>query len=131
MAPPIKPFIPGEIKREIENLNEHKVPGYELITTTTIRQLPRKALVLLTIIFNGIVRLSYFPLTWKFAQIILVHKPGKPLNETISYRPISLLPIPSKLFERLLLTRLQKDVDFSAIIPDYQFGFRKKHSTIQ
>jgi hypothetical protein len=63
MAPPIKPFTPGEIKREIENLNEYKAPGFELITATTLRQLPRKALVLLTIIFSGMVRLSYFPLT--------------------------------------------------------------------
>jgi hypothetical protein len=88
MAPPIKPFTPGEIKREIENLNEYKAPGFELITATILRQLPQKAIVLLTIIFNGMVRLSYFQLTWKFAQIILIHKPGKPLNETSSYRPI-------------------------------------------
>jgi hypothetical protein len=94
----------GEIKREIENLNEYKAPGFELITATILRQLPRKAIVLLTIIFNGMVRLSYFQLAWKFALIILIHKPGKPLNETSPYRPISLLPIPSKLCERLLLT---------------------------
>ena len=131
MAPPIKPFTPGETQREIENLNEHKAPGYELITATILKQLPRKAIVLLTIIFNAMIRLSYFQPTWKFAQIIMIHKPGKPPNETSSYRPISLLPIPSKIFERLLLTRLEKDVDLSTIIPDYQFGFRKKHSTIQ
>ena len=46
-----------------------------------------------------------------------------------SYRPISLLPSLSKVFEKLLLKRLKPFID--PIIPQYQFGFREKHSTIQ
>ena len=48
-----------------------------------------------------------------------------------SYSPISLLPIPSKVFEKLHLKRLQPDVDISHLIPGYQFGFRPGHSPIQ
>jgi hypothetical protein len=48
----------------------------------------------------------------------MVPKPGKPVNGVISYRPISLLPIPSKVFEKLLLKRLRRDVDLSALLPD-------------
>jgi len=57
-------------------------------------------------------------------------KSGKPVNNITSYRPISLLPIPSKVFEKLLLKRLRSDVDLSALPPNYQFGFRTGHSTI-
>jgi hypothetical protein len=32
-------------------------------------------------------RLSYFPTIWKFAQITMIPKPGKPANEVTSYRP--------------------------------------------
>lgn len=46
-----------------------------------------------------------------------------------SYRPVSLLQIFSKIFERLLLSRLQPLL--SNIIPNHQFGFRKEHSTVQ
>jgi len=60
----------------------------------------------------------------------MVPKPGKPINDVISHRPITLLPIPSKIFEKLLLKRLRSDVDLSALLPDYQFGFRAGHSTI-
>ena len=60
----------------------------------------------------------------------MVPKPGKPVDDATSYRPISLLPFPSKVFEKLLLKRLGSDVDLSALIPDYQFGFRTGHSTI-
>jgi hypothetical protein len=46
--------------------------------------------------------LSYFPTQWEFVQIIMIAKPGKPPTEAASYRPISLLPRLSKIFERLL-----------------------------
>jgi hypothetical protein len=76
-------------------------------------------------------RLSYYPFLWKFAQIIMVPKPGKPAHDVASYRPISLLPIPSKVFEKLSLKRLRSDVGLSHLIPGYQFGFRPGHSPIQ
>ena len=58
-------------------------------------------------------------------------QPGKPTHEDTSYRPISLLPILSKIFEKLLLKRLRSDVDLSHQIPGYQFGFRPGHSPNQ
>jgi hypothetical protein len=86
--------------------------------------LPKKA-------FHYVIWLSYFQVTWKFAQIVMLPKPGKPANEASSYRPISLLPTPSKIFEKLLLNRIRNDTDILDTIPDYQFGFREHHSTIQ
>jgi hypothetical protein len=74
--------------------------------------------------------MSYYPITWKFAQIIVVPKPGKPANEINSYQPISLLPVTSKLFEKLLLKRIRNDLGLTTIAPDHQFGFRGRHSTI-
>jgi hypothetical protein len=48
-----------------------------------------------------------------------------------SYRPISLLPIVSKVIEKLLLTRLFLLVEHNGLIPSHQFGFRQRHSTIE
>jgi hypothetical protein len=59
----------------------------------------------------------------------MVPKPGKPINDVTSYRPISLLPLPSKIFEKLLLQRLRSDIDLTALLPNYQFGFRTGQST--
>jgi hypothetical protein len=94
MSLPIKAFSPKEVSQIIKKINEHKAPGYGLITGKILRQLPKKAIVLLTIIYNSMLRLSYFPVTWKFAQILMLPKPEKPVNEASSYCPISLLPIP-------------------------------------
>src|SRR6266576_5594296 len=59
----------------------------------------------------------------------MLKKPNKPPHEVTSYRPISLLPSLLKLFEKLLLKRLKPHIE--KILPDFQFGFRNHHSTIE
>jgi hypothetical protein len=61
---------------------------------------------------------AYFLEQWKVAQIILIFKPGKPSNELTSYRPISLKGSSQWLKNNRL-------------IPNHQFGFRQRHSTIK
>ncbi|CAG5051913.1 unnamed protein product [Parnassius apollo] len=73
---------------------------------------------------------SFFPLEWTVAQIVMLLKPEKQPEETKSYRPISLLPIPSKIYEFLLLQRILPILKEKELIPDHQFGFRSKHATI-
>ena len=60
----------------------------------------------------------------------MIPKPGKNPHEVSSYRPISLLPVISKLFEKLLLKRMKPIIEEKELIPSHQFGFRNKHSTI-
>jgi hypothetical protein len=132
LSPPIPPFKPSEVRKTIsENLNPKKAPGLDLITGRLLKELPQKGVLLLTFIFNAVLRLEYFPSQWKIAQIIVIPKPGKPLHEASSYRPISLLSIVSKVFEKLLLKRLQPIIDSQNLIPEHQFGFRRQHSTIE
>ena len=61
----------------------------------------------------------------------MILKPGKPPHDAASYHPISLLPILSKLFEKLLVKRLLPVLEAKKVIPDHQFGFRVKHSTVE
>jgi hypothetical protein len=61
----------------------------------------------------------------------MILKPGKPETEITSYRPISLLPIVSELFERLLLNKNKASVPISNLIPNHQFGFREGHAAVQ
>jgi len=58
-------------------------------------------------------------------------KSVKPAEDVKSYRPISLLPILSKVFEKLFIARIQPILQPTQIIPDHQFGFRRKHSTVE
>lgn len=129
---PIVPCTPSEIVNVLrKEINPKKSPGYDFITGKVLKELPRKGIILLALIFNAILRLEYFPIQLKIAQLVVILKPGKPPNEASSYRPISLLPIVSKLFEKLILKRLNPIIDDLNLIPDHQFGFRKQHSTIE
>jgi hypothetical protein len=93
--------------------------------------LPIIGIKYLTQLFNAVLLKGYFPAQWKVAQIILILKPGKPLNDLTSYWPISLLPFVSTFSEKLLLKRLFPMVENSRLIPNHQFGFRQRHSTIE
>jgi len=53
----------------------------------------------------------------------------KPPQNVTSYRSISLLPLLSKIFEKLFLNRLRAFTDLNDALPNHQFGFPEKHST--
>ena len=103
-------------------------PLYHLHMDT--RNLSQKALCHLSHLFNHILRLQHFPNSWKNAKVVPILKPNKPPSEPSSYRPISLLSTLSKLFERVLTARLTSFVNQHHLLPNVQFGFRKKHSTV-
>ena len=53
------------------------------------------------------------------------------MEDVNSYRPIRLLPIPSKVLEKLILTGLKPIINRDTIIPNQQFGFREQQSTTE
>ena len=67
----------------------------------------------------------------KLAQIKMLPKPGKGPHQTASYRPISLLPVFSKILEKIIYDRIKPIIEKEKLTPDYQFGFRNKHSMIE
>ncbi|CAG9124649.1 unnamed protein product [Plutella xylostella] len=131
LSPPIKLVTPNELHRTIMKLSNKKAPGFDLITGEILKHLPRKPVVFLTMLFNAVLRIQYYPKLWKVSQICMTPKDGKPPTDPGSYRPISLLPLLSKLFEKVFLRRLKPILDEEKLIPDHQFGFREEHSTVE
>lgn len=122
---------PREIKKAVLRTKSKKAPGLDNIQNIVLKQLPKKAFVQLTYIFNACFEISYFPSVWKKARILPFHKPGKDKLFPQSYRPISLLPTLSKVYEKIILNRI-KDFELAnnLLIPQ-QFGFREKRNTVQ
>jgi hypothetical protein len=94
-----------------------------------LKNMPRRAAVYLTYVFNSCIKLCYFPNIWKHASAIPVPKHGKDHSNPSNYRPISLLSSVSKIFENFIIKRLQDFVSTNNVLPDHQFGFRMAHST--
>ena len=61
----------------------------------------------------------------------MISKPEKDPREVSSYRPISLIPILSKVLEKIIIKRWRPVIETKQIIPLHQFGFREKHSAIE
>ena len=78
---------------------------------------------------NQSIFLGKFPDSLKIAYIIPIFKKGD-LREPSNYRPISILPFLSKIFERILYVRLLKFFCDKSIITPFQFGFTKNKSTL-
>ncbi|GBP21147.1 RNA-directed DNA polymerase from mobile element jockey [Eumeta japonica] len=114
---------PTETARAIFRLPKRKAPGLDGIPTIAIKQLPRRAMVAMTRLFNGMLRTGHFPACWKTGRVIA--KAGKDPRLVSSQRSITLLSHIAKLFERVLLRRLLRHLTPRR----EQFGFRSGHST--
>ncbi|GBP59775.1 RNA-directed DNA polymerase from mobile element jockey [Eumeta japonica] len=68
---------PTETVKLIARLPKRKAPGPDGIPTAAIRQLPRRAMVAMTRLFNGILWTGHFPRNWKMDRVIAIPKAGK------------------------------------------------------
>lgn len=118
-----------EVCKIIEKLNPHKAPELDIIKTKIIWEFPKNVTVLLTYVFNAIIRLRYFPQDWKIVKIITIPKRGKPLEFTKSYRLILFLQTFLKIFENNFYQRLEEISNKFDI--ESQFGFRSKQATTE
>ncbi|GFT70271.1 RNA-directed DNA polymerase from mobile element jockey [Trichonephila clavipes] len=73
--------------------------------------------------------LRYFPKSWKTAVVVPILKPGKNSALAESYRPISLLPLLSKLAEKVILALLNDHLERENILIPEQHGFHPRLST--
>ena len=82
----------------------------------------------LAIIFNRCIKEGRFPNTLKLAKVIPIHK-GDSVLTVSNYRPISLLPIFSKIMERLIYNQFMDFIEQNNILSELQFGFQRNKST--
>ena len=94
-----------------------------------LKHLPRSGMDFLHI-FNLSSFSHSFPSIWKTSSIIPIHKMGMLLDITASFRPISLTFCVSKLFERIILSRLLFFLESNSILSPRQAGFRPGRSTL-
>ena len=81
----------------------------------------------LTFIINNFVVTPAFPGIWKTARISLIQKVVNP-SQLKDYRPISILPILCKIYEKLVLKQMIECIEKCYIYLKHQSGYRKNHS---
>ena len=111
------------------NLFSSTATGPDKVAHPMLKHLPRSGMDFFLHIFNLSWTLHSFPSIWKTSSIIPIHKMGKPLDSPASFRPISLTSCVSKLFERIILSRLLF-LESNSILYPRQAGFRSGRSTL-
>ena len=124
------PFFPTKLLAAASNLSPSTATGPDKVSYPMLKHLARSGMDFLLHIFNLSWTSHSFLSIWKTSFIILIHKMGKPLDSLASFRPISLTSCVSKLFERIILSRLLFFLESNSILSPRQAGFRPGRSTL-
>ena len=113
-----------DVLKIIKSLKNKKSSGYDGISNKILETIGDIISDPIAKLFNKSLETGKFPDILKVAKVIPIHKKGSKL-EISNYRPISLLPTISKIWEKLLNNQITENIDDNEILPDCQFGFRK------
>ena len=119
----------SEVTNTINNLLNCKGIDIDGFLTSVVKSVSKHIAEPLTHIFNLSFASGVFPGKLKFAKVTRIFKSNDKLSVN-NYRPISLLPVFSKVLEKLMHKRLVfYFVDKCNLLTEYQYGLREKHST--
>ena len=123
------PTDSDEICKILKESKPKTSAGHDNISTQFLKTVEQHIAIPISILVNISVQSGIFPDTLKLAKVIPIYK-AKAKNDVSNYRPISLLSSISKIIERVVHRRLYSFLDVNDILYKNQFGFRRKHSTI-
>ena len=112
----------------INKMDNKSSSGYDAISNKILKHIKHEICAELTLIINQMLDTGIFPSSLKLSKIIPLYKKGD-INSLNNYRPISLLPTLSKIFERVIYNQLYSYFTNNNLLSEQQYGFRAKHST--
>lgn len=122
------PFTPHELEMALKSFNPKKAPGADGFTSDICARAILCDPTFFLALLNVCLKHGYFPKQWKEATVVVLKKPGKDSYTTPkSYRPIGLLPVLGKVYEKMLVARLRYH-----LLPrtsKNQYGFMPQRST--
>ena len=123
-------FNENDILKIIRNLDSNKAHGHDNISIRMLKICDKSISKPLTILYKtSCLSEGVFPELWKKANIIPVHKKGD--KQIINnYRPVSLLPICGKIFEKIMFNAIFKFLEVNSLLSSNQSGFRPNDSCV-
>ena len=110
----------------------NKAPGEDWLQTGFLKACGRPFRQAIARIAEDSFRLKHFPRCFRSAQVVVLRKPGKTLQQQQqagAWRPISLLSCIGKIIEALIGDRLADEVEATGLLPEGQMGNRRQRST--
>lgn len=131
MTTPSSPgFTVEELDSVIKGLTNKKAPGIDDVTVEILKRVYARIKELLLRLLNEAFEAGYFPAPWKQGLLKIIYKGGgKSLTSPKSYRPITMLSVIGKVYERLINKRLGDHLESVGGLHELQYGFRRGRST--
>ena len=123
-----QPITEKEIMSIIGNLKNKNSSGKDEISNKLLKSIKHEISKPLSVIINQSLVTGIYPDALKIAKVKPLYKKGDKTSLN-NYRPISLLPTISKIFERVLFTQIYNYFNTNQLLSEQQYGFRSKHST--
>jgi len=117
-----------KVQKQLSSLNITKSVGCDGISARFLKEAAEVIAIPLTHIINLSLKTGKVPRDFKTARVVPLYKKGD-CNYEGNYRPVSILPIVSKVFERIVHDQLYQYLSSNSLVYDFQSGFRSKYST--
>lgn len=115
------------VEQQLKSLDCNKSTGSDGISARFLKLSASIIAPILTALFNRCISGSLYPKAFKKAKVIPIYKKG-PKEDKSNYRPISVLPIISLIFERHVSSSLKQFIEHNNLFYTRQSGFRSNHS---
>ena len=125
----LKSTNPSKVFSLLSKLCKSKATGLDMIFARLLRECADLIADPMCSIFNQSIRSGIFPQEWKCAKVIPLFKEGNH-SDLNNYRPISIVPIVAKVFERIIYDQVYGYLTENNLISSQQSGFRSLHSTV-
>ena len=119
-------FTKDDIAKVIKNFHLNKAHGFDMISIGMLKICGDSILKALELIFKSCLENGKFPIEWKKANVIPVHKKKTKTNKQLidSYRPILMLPVCGKILEQIICNKMFKFFSENELISHNQSGFK-------
>ena len=112
------------VKKVIATFDSSKASGPDCILVVVLRNCEPVLSYIPAKLFNMCMKESGFPYCWKVSSVVPVFK-----NVAKTYRPVSILSVVGKVFEKLVNNRIVDHLEKCGLFSDFQYGFRSSQST--
>ena len=122
-------ITPKMVRNVVMNLDLSKASGPDCIPVVVLKNCEPELSYILAELFNKCLKESCFPDCWKVSSVVPVFKNVGERSTAKNYRPVSLLSVVSKVFEKLVNNRIVDHLEKCGLFSDFQYGFRSSRST--
>lgn len=122
-------FTPEGVHQKLQTLRMHAAAGLDNITPRVLIHLAPTLAAPLAAFFQHLFNSGTIPDQWKQGVITPAYKGGR-RSDPANYRPITLLPVVSKVMESVVADQLRDYLESTHLLAEEQHGFRKQRSCL-